>query len=289
MHNPGNYESDIESRRLTEMKDCAEINVHVSKDTGEYMETPHIKIENEPKFVDHPSHHPYMAGCNDGFLGGGIGGVLLLGALLGRGGFGWGGDHHGNCERAVFDASILSKLGTIEGQVPLVGAQTQTLIATSTGLINTNALQVALSQAQQATALALSTQAQISGVKDAVQNGVYSTALAVRDDGDKTRALIQMNQTAELNRQLGVLETTLLLERHNCARVKDVSDLTIQNVNTNTAVAQQAQAQGFFNSRLLDALDNCHQSIRATNQAINIGSGAQVATPSNTSTNNCVN
>ncbi|WP_370610881.1 hypothetical protein [Klebsiella aerogenes] len=258
---------------------------------GEAMEHPHIKIENEPKFVDHSPHHGFGGYGGDCFGFGG-GGGLLLGALLGRGLFNHGDGHHGghdNCERAVFDASILSKLGTIEGQVPLVGSQVKTDIAASTGLINTNALQVALSQSQQATTLALGAQAQIAGVKDAVQTTAYATAIAIRDDGDKTRALIQQNETAALNRQLGVLETTLLLERQRNGHQADTHSLVIQNTNTANALQQQQQAQGFQLSRVVDALHSCDQNIRATNQAINIGSGAQVATPNNTSTNNRVN
>lgn len=267
------------------------------------MEQPEVHIKNEPKFIDHhtPHHYPmfggYGGGCNDGFLGGGggVGGGLLLGALLGRGlfnnGDGYGRGHDGghNCERAVFDASILSKLGTIEGQVPLVGSQTQTAIAASTGVINTNALQIALSNQQQVAATAFATQAQLSGVKDAVQTGTFATAIGIRDDGDKTRALITANENAMLNRQLGVLETTLLLERHRNNGLVDHNSLVIQNTNTANAMQQQQQQQGFQVARLFDMIHCCDQNIRATNQAINIGSGAQIATPTNTSTNNRVN
>lgn len=265
---------------------------------GIKMEQPEVHIKNEPKFIDHHTPHYPMYGnnCGDGFgFGGGAGGGLLIGALLGRGllGGGWGevrghdGGH--NCERAVFDASILSKLGTIEGAVPLVGSQTQTAIATSTGLINTNALQVALSNQQQLSAVAFANQAQVAGVKDSVQTGTFATAIGIRDDGDKTRALITANENAALNRQLGVLETTLLLERQRNCQLADTHGLVIQNTNTANAMQQQQQQQGFQVSRLLDMIHCCDQNIRATNQAINIGSGAQVATPNNTSTNNRVN
>ena len=259
------------------------------------MEYP-VKNEIEIKGGHHPGHMPnYGGGCGDGFGlgGGGIAGGLLLGALLGRGGFGGRNDNDGggghNCERAVFDASILSKLGTIEGQVPLVGSQTQTAVATSTGLINTNALQIALSSQQQLSAVAFATQAQLAGVKDAVQTGTFATAIGIRDDGDKTRALITANESAMLNRQLGVLETTLLLERQRNGQLTDSHSLVIQNTNTANALQQQQQQQGFQVSRLFDMMHCCDQNIRATNQAINIGSGAQVATPANTSTNNRVN
>lgn len=257
------------------------------------MEHPHIKIENEPKFIDRQGGGGYGGGWGgDCGLGGLGGGGLLLGALLGRSLFNHDGDGRRNggegCERPVFDAAILGKLGTLEGAVPLVGSQTQTAIALSTGQITTNALQVALGQAGQATAIALANQSQIAGVKDSVQAGTFSTAIGIRDDGDKTRALISANENAALNRQLGVLETTLLLERHGRGFDRDHNSLVIQNTNTANAMQQQQQQQGFQIGRLFDMLHCCDQNIRATNQAINIG-GTQLATPTNTSTNNRVN
>lgn len=272
------------------------------------MEQPEVHIKNEPKFIDHhtPHHYPMMpmhggygGGCGDGLGlgGGGLAGGLLLGALLGRGGLGGfgngaggcGGGDGNSCGRQVFDAAILGKLGTIEGQVPLTASQTQTEIAAGVGLINNTALQIALGQSQQATTLALSGQAQVSSVKDAVQTGTFATAIGIRDDGDKTRALIVSNENAMLNRQLGVLETTLLLERHRNSGLADHNSLVIQNTNTANAMQQQQQQQGFQVARLFDMIHCCDQNIRATNQAINIGSGAQIATPTNTSTNNRVN
>jgi hypothetical protein len=284
----------------------ADINIHktespVNKYGVSKMEQPEVHIKNEPKFIDHhtPHHYPMMpmmggAGCGDGFgLGGGAGGGLLLGALLGRGlfngGFGEGRGGDNDCGRQVFDAAILGKLGTIEGAVPLNAAQTQTEIAASTGLINNTALQIALGQAQAATTLALGNQAQVAGVKDAVQNGVFATVQAVQTDGNQTRALIQSIDTANLNRQLGVLETTLLLERTRNGSLTDHHSLVIQNTNTANAMQQQQQQQGFALSRLFDLWHSCDQNIRATNQAINIGAGTLTANPTNTNTNNKVN
>lgn len=286
----------------------ADIEVHkieepATKHGEPKMEQPEVHIKNEPKFIDHhtPHHYPMPVGgygCNDGFGlgGGGLAGGLLLGALLGRGGLGgWGGGcgapvGDGNsCGRQVFDAAILGKLGTIEGAVPLNAAQTQTEIAAGVGLINNTALQIALGQATQATQLALGNQIQVAGVKDAVQTGVFATVQAVQADGNATRALIQSIDTANLNRQLGVLETTLLLERHGRGADRDNHSLVIQNTNTANAMQQQQQQQGFALSRLFDLWHSCDQNIRATNQAINIGAGTLTANPTNTSTNNKVN
>jgi hypothetical protein len=266
------------------------------------MEHPNIKIENEPRFIDRQSGgHPMGGWGGDcGFGMGGMGGGILLGALLGRGllggGFGgWGGGpgfggcDGGRVERPVFDAAILGKLGTIEGAIPLSGQQVQTQLALMTGNINTNALQIALGQTQQTAMLALGTQQQLSGVKDAVQAGTFATTMAVQQDGNQTRALIQSLETANLNRQLGVLETTLLLERQGRGFDRDHHSLVIQNTNTANAMQQQQQQQGFAVGRLFDLLHCCDQNIRATNQAINIGGGTLTANPTNTSTNNKVN
>lgn len=253
------------------------------------MEHPEVHIKNEPKYIDHGRRDDRGYGMGGDCFGVGGGGGFLMGALLGRGLLGDRDNDRGDCERPVFNAAILSKLGTIEGQVPLVGSQTQTAIALSTGQLSTNALQIALGQSGQATAIALATQGQIAGVKDSVQSGTFATAIGIRDDGDKTRALITANENAALNRQLGVLETTLLLERHRNNGLVDHNSLVIQNTNTANAMQQQQQQQGFQVSRLFDMIHCCDQNIRATNQAINIGSGAQIATPSNTSTNNRVN
>ncbi|WP_337036893.1 hypothetical protein [Enterobacter asburiae] len=108
---------------------------------------------------------------------------------------------------------------------------------------------------------------------------------AVQADGNATRALIQSIDTANLNRQLGALETALLLERHGRGTDRDTHSLVIQNTNTSNAMQQQA----FALFRLFDLWHSYDQNIRATNQALNIGAGTLTANPTNTSTNNKVN
>ncbi len=91
---------------------------------------------------------------------------------------------------------------------------------------------------------------QLAGVDKDLLESRYLTLQNIMQDGDKTRALIQTQYTDTLNRQL-----------------------------------QTAQFDAKFD-RLCCEVDYANQSIRATNQAINFGSGPFTANPNNTSTNN---
>ncbi|HEY4438696.1 MAG TPA: hypothetical protein VGN40_21300 [Lelliottia sp.] len=274
-----------------------------------------VEIKGFP--VPYPMHGGYGGGygggCGfggDGF-GGGIGG-LLVGALLGRGGFGfggggWGGGNGGGCgdNGRVLETAILQQLGNVQAAVPLSALQTQAQIAESTGTINVQSLQQSLMLNSEIARLGLGAQQGLSNVKDSVQAigsiinsnvqqvnaavnvGTLSTAIAIRDDGDKTRALISSIDRDNLNRQLTVAENTITELRLNHCRREDTHGLEIQmtnNQNQNQLQFQQ-QAQGI--NWLTHGLAECNQIARATNAQINIGSGtltgaAQTANPINT-------
>lgn len=175
--------------------------------------------------------------------------LLLL--LLGRGGHGGGlfgggddcGSGGGTAINQLTLTEVLSKLGTIEGQIPLTALQSQ------------NALQAAISQ------LALGTQQGFANNKDATQAALFAltndhaainqnvsaqgcqTRESVQNDGDKTRALLvsrfQMEDAtriAEQNARIVALET-------RCDNDRRHSEQTLQITNTNTAVAAQSQFQ----------------------------------------------
>ena len=91
---------------------------------------------------------------------------------------------------------------------------------------------------------------QLASVDKDIMESRYLTLQNIMLDGDKTRALIQSQYVDTLNRQL-----------------------------------QTAQFENRFD-RLHCDLDHANQSIRATNQAINFGSGTLTASPTNTNTNN---
>jgi len=180
---------------------------------------------------------------NDGFGGGGIGALLLL-AALGGGGLGFGGRGR-DCDDGHGGAFVLSKLGSIEGAVPLAAAQIQNTICNATGEITSTINQTGLAQL-----------AATAGVKDSVQNG---TAVLLQAGSQNTQSILTAicalsskldhNQIADLQRQLGVAQLSQLEER-----VRHHSDgvevRVSQNVVQGQAQAQlQAQQQRFDDDR----------------------------------------
>lgn len=227
---------------------------------------------------------PYGMDCG---FGGGLGG-LLVGALLSRGGLGFGGGWGVGCgtggvENPVFNAAVLSKLGSIEGIIPLSASQTQSEVAQSTADIVSTTLQQTIALQGNQSALALATQSAIAGVKDSVQ----ALAIGVVNDGDKTRALISQINLDNLNRQLAVAQneiTELRSERAADSRSHGLEINTINTQNQNQLQFQQ-QAQGL--AFLQHGLSECNQLARATNQNVLVGNtgatatGPQTANPTN--------
>lgn len=240
-------------------------------------------------------HHdgiwPALLAANGGGWGGnGLAGILpillLFGLLGGRGrGFGFGGggddccnDGHGG----VF--ALLSKLGSIEGSIPLSAANTANEICRSTGQIQAELNQNNLAQL-----------AATSGVKDSVQNGV---AAILTDNCRNTQSVlgaisnlsskIDQNTIIDLQRQLGVCQADIAEERHG-RRIREVE----VNVN-NQATAVQAQLQSqwqqqrFEDERFrtlfgaINVLGNTVQRSRNEQDIVNLGtmlaSGTQTPT-----------
>ncbi|MHA1063856.1 hypothetical protein ACR9GP_08110 [Enterobacter ludwigii] len=238
---------------------------------------------NNPIVVSAPAA-PY--GGDLGF-GGGLGG-LLIGALLGRGGLGFGGGWGvspgaAGVENPLLNTAVLSKMGSIEGMIPLSASQTQSAVAESTADIVSTTLQQTIALQGNQAALALATQSAIAGVKDSVQ----ALAIGVVNDGDKTRALISQINLDNLNRQLAVAQneiTELRSERAADSRSHGLEINMINNQNQNQLQFQQ-QAQGM--AYLQHGLAECNQIARATNQTIQVGNagiataGPQTANPTN--------
>lgn len=299
--------------------------VHVSPDSPKHDDEGASEMEhpfkNEVEIKGFPVPYPMHGGgyCGhggggwggDGF-GGGIGG-LLVGALLGRGGFGfgggfgggnWGGGGCGDGGR-VLETAILQQLGNVQAAVPLSALQTQAQIAESTGTINVQSLQQSLMLNSEIARLGLGAQQGLSNVKDSVQAigsiinsnvqqvgasvnvGTLSTAIAIRDDGDKTRALISSIDRDNLNRQLTVAENTITELRLNHCRREDTHGLEIQMTNNQNQNQLQFQAQAQGISFLHHGLAECNQLARATNQNVLVGNqgvtttGPQTANPTN--------
>ncbi len=250
------------------------------------------------------NYTPYVMGSSgsDGF-GGGIGG-LLVGALLGRGILG--GDRGVVGEACVTPALlasslasvtdntnnsvILNKLGSIEAAIPYNEAQVQLALGQTQSFLATQANVNATAQAKAVSDATATVIAAESAVKDSVMNTAaanltailnskFELANTVRDDGDKTRALIVAQNDATLNRELAVAQSALIEERGS-RRVRDVEVNVSQTVNQAQAQAQtQAQLQGMF-SRINDVcndLQTIKQGQVIFNSGVMAASGTQAA------------
>jgi len=249
-------------------------------------------------------------------VGSGMDGTATMMAMLGsksQDGLGGGGLLTG-----VLLASLLRGNGLLGGAGEAVPAQSQANMSLMQGIGDVKAA-VAVSTAQMETSQALQSstiQGQISagvgaingsvaGVKDAVNsntvvlmqqlNGIeksimenrYELGKDITADGDKTRALIVQQYEATLNRQLAEANAALIeLRSQNAvtAATRGIEVTTTNNINQlQTQQQQQQQLNGI--AALVSNLANDLQYIRATNQAINVGSGVLTASPTNTNTN----
>ena len=139
--------------------------------------------------------------------------------------------------------------------------------------------------------IAAASVSQITGVKDAVNSNTVAlmqllnqTNTNITNDGEKTRVLITSQYEQTLNRQLTEANNALI-ELRTEGRQR-ASEINITNqVNQMQQQQQQQNQLVSLQNGLLEAI----QSIRATNQAINIGNGSMTANPTNTNTNTRVN
>lgn len=176
-----------------------------------------------------------LSGRGDSGGFGGFGGGALLGVLLGRlllnngtDGLG-GGAGSGSVNQITLD-TVLSKLGDIQGAIPLATANTENVI-----LQQTNAIQNIATQAQ------LANQAGFSTVKDAVTN--TGTALLISQNAgfDRVLAAITDQNISNLERQLTVAELRASEDRVT-ARSREV-EVNVSQVVTQAQAQQQQQAQ----------------------------------------------
>ncbi len=155
------------------------------------------------------------------------------------------------------NTAIMGALGDIKASVPFNEGQSQLAMAHNTasilGTMNTNAMADALATNLTNKAIADNTATVIASngiVKDAVfstsaseltaiLNSKFELASTIRDDGDKTRALIIAQNDATLNRELAVAQAALLEQR----AITRGRETEINITNTNTAVAAQSQVQ----------------------------------------------
>lgn len=244
---------------------------------------------------DLPAGLNFTAGSSDSGLGGGMGMGFLLGALLGRGGLGLGGagaEAVASCRDCVTNESLNQQtLGDIKASIPFAESQSQLAMAGNTAqlIANATANTMALQAGQNAAALAAATNAalvarDIAAVDTNVDRQSTAIQVALKDDGEKTRALIQSIDKANDSRLIVAQANEIIELKNSNARDRDRHgvEITMTNNQNQNQLNFQQQTQAF--NQLATILAGLQQSIHATNQAINIG-GTQLASPTNSNTN----
>lgn len=206
-----------------------------------------------------------LGGAGGGFAGAALGSLLLgRGGLLGGVGTGEGCVTPTQLTAALagvtdtqMNTTVLQTLGNIQGSIPLAEGQVQLALAGAVGEVRSHLGMVenGLVAGQATTnkyvtdAIAASLASQTSikesiaayGVANlnATKDAQFAIATIVKDDGEKTRALITSNTISELQRQLTVSQTAALEDRLGFRARETEINIT----NNNTATAQQAQGQ----------------------------------------------
>jgi hypothetical protein len=239
--------------------------------------------------------------------GGGLIGGLILGSLLRNNGNLFGGNGDGGVgavatqagvQSVVNQSAIQQELADLKAAVPLAEASLQAALAAQQ-----NALQQNIFQAQTVTQAGFAAQVQNlnqiennvlretaginAGIANvdrnlAVQTGVLTAV--VKDDGEKTRALITAQYEASLNRQLSDANAEIIALRNKqelASATRGVEVTTTNNINQMQQQQQQQQQYG----QLANLIWSLGQNIQNSNAAINVGSGTQTANPANTNTN----
>lgn len=210
-----------------------------------------------------------------------------------------------NVTDTIQNTEVMQVLGDIKASVPFAESQVQLAIANA---------QSDITQQNQAQTLALSNQLSSSqlfnaqgfaNTKDAVDalstqvaigQGVTNTNIerlgwqlsaTVKDDGEKTRALITANQIAELNRIAEERQDEIIELRNERARDRDRRDIEINMINNQNQNQLQFQQQQQILGTLAACLGDVSQLARATNQQLIIGNtgvatgGPQTSNPTN--------
>jgi len=268
------------------------------------------------------------AGLGAGLLGGVLGGALLGGrGLLGNDGRGVGPVEGcvtptqltaalAGVTESANNTAVMSQLGRIEAAIPYNEGQVQLALAGAQAALSGQASAYAISNIQgfantnsaistatagiiavgetvkdTVNATSAATNLAVANLGTAMVQNTYALSQVVNNDGDKTRALIQSINDANLQRQLTIAESRGLEDRL-LGRQREVEVTVTQNVNQNQAQAQaqQQQQQLVVGFNQLAAVVAGLQNAVATNSNMIIGNtgatttGAQTANPVNVRT-----
>lgn len=240
-----------------------------------------------------------MGGGGDGLFGGGGGGGLIggliLGSLLrqGQGGL-FGGENGGASAvtgQATANMQLMQSIGAVDKAVAVSTATMEASQATqSLGLTNqfnsvTSSLASRIDGVKDSvTANAMVLAQQLNGVNTQVMHTANETQKTVMTDGEKTRALITQQYELNLQRQLADANAAIIELRGDNRLAERSRGIEITTTNNINQMQQQMQQQSQYD-RLGGYIASLAQSIRSTNEAINVGSGTLTANPANTNTN----
>lgn len=256
-----------------------------------------INEESNMAEILNPSGMMMAGGGNDGLFGGGGGviGGLLLGTLLRNNNGLLGGTDVVNgripSEQATANMSLMQSIGAVDKAVAVGTAAMEASQAAQSAAIVSQLNSVTSSLASRidstketVNAMAMVLAQQLNSLEKTSMENRYLLAQDVNNDGDKTRALIVSQYEATLNRQLSDANAALAAARNENLineRSRGIEVTTTNNINQ---MQQQQQQQAQY-GQLVNALWGLNQSIRSTNEAINVGSGTLTANPTNTNTN----
>jgi len=246
-----------------------------------------------------------MAGGGDGGLGfgggGGLIGGLILGSLLRQGN---GGLFGGNGGDGAAGAVLRSPPEQVAANMSLMQSigQVDKAVAVSTAAMEASQAQQTIGLTNQFNSVAGSLATRVDGVKESVNsnsvalmqqlntvntnllNGFNQTQSFINNDGDKTRALITAQYEATLNRQLSDANAAVIALQNRFENAERARGIEVNTTTTVNQMQQQSQQQQQY-GQLYNAIWGLSQSIRNTNEAINVGSGTLTASPANTNTN----
>ncbi len=233
-----------------------------------------------------------LGGLGTGFIGGALGG-LLFDRLGHRGGDCEG----GGAVTANLDSVLTQKtLGEIKYDVATSANETQAVVNS----VGSNGVQTTLQQTialqAQAFAAQLANAQAFAATQDVVQrtaaiNLQATTAVGtqvqttgceikgvVRDENEKTRALIVRQYEDSLNRKLTEQAAELAELRAEGRNQSSRDAIRIEMINNQNQLQAQQQQQGFVVSSIASALAGLTQIAHATNQNIIAGNTGAVAT-----------
>ena len=245
-------------------------------------------------------------GGGDGLFGGGAGGGgliggLILGSLLrqGNGGLFGSGDGAAGAgamlrsppEQAAANMAIMQSIGAVDKSVAVNAATFEASQATqSLGLTNQfNNITASLANRvdgvkDAVTANAMVLAQQLNAVNTNMLTGFNETQKAIVADGTTTRALITSQYELNLQRELATAQNEIIELRNENRLTNATNGINVTNTNNINQMQQQSQQQQQY-GQLANMIWGLGQSIRSTNEAINVGSGTQTSTPTNTNTN----